>query len=88
MSRLVLANDWLFGNVIKRQMRKNPITDSNTRTTIAPTVIRAGSAENVLPATAEAVINMRIVPGETVRETYERVYDLVADEMVGAAAAW
>ena len=82
MSRLVLANDWLFGNVIKRQMRKNPITDSNTRTTIAPTVIRAGSAENVLPATAEAVINMRIFPGETVRETYERVYDLVADEMV------
>ena len=62
------------------QNSANPITDANTRTTIAPTIIRAGSAENVLPATAEGLINLRIFPGETVRETYERIYDLVADK--------
>jgi carboxypeptidase PM20D1 len=78
--RMMLANTWLFGNAVKRKMSVNPITDANTRTTIAPTMIRAGTAENVLPATAEALINLRIYPGETVRETYERIYDLVADE--------
>ena len=80
MDRLMLANTWLFGGAVKRKMRANPITDANTRTTIAPTVLRAGSAENVLPAVAEGLINLRIFPGETVRETYERIYDLVADE--------
>ena len=80
LDRMKLANTWLFSGAVKRKMRANPITDANTRTTIAPTVLRAGSAENVLPATAEGLINLRIFPGETVRETYERIYDLVADK--------
>ena len=73
-------NTWLFGGAVKRKLSQNPSTDANTRTTLAPTILRAGSAENVLPATAEALINLRIFPGETVRETYERIYDLVADQ--------
>lgn len=80
MDRLMLANTWLFGGAVKRKLSQNPSTDANTRTTIAPTILRAGSAENVLPATAEGLINLRIFPGETVRETYERIYDLVADQ--------
>jgi len=80
LDRMMLANTWLFGSTVKRKMRENPITNANTRTTIAPTMLRAGTAENVLPATAEGVINLRIFPGETVRETYERIFDLVADE--------
>ena len=80
LDRMMLANTWLFGKVVKRKMSAKPITDANTRTTIAPTMIHAGTAENVLPATAEALINLRIYPGETVRETYECIYDLVADE--------
>ncbi len=80
LDRLMLANTWLFGGAVKRKMGAKPITDANTRTTIAPTMIHAGTAENVLPATAEGLINLRIYPGETVRETYERIYDLVADE--------
>ena len=80
MDRLMLANTWLFGGAVKRKLSQNPSTDANTRTTIAPTILRAGSAEIGLPATAEALINLRIFPGETVRETYERIYDLVADQ--------
>ena len=80
LDRMMLANTWLFGGIVKRKMREDPITNANTRTTIAPTLLRAGNTENVLPATAEGVINLRIFPGETVRETYERIFDLVADE--------
>ncbi len=80
LDRMMLANTWLFGGAVKRKMSAKPITDANTRTTIAPTMIHAGTAENVLPATAEGLINLRIYPGETVRETDERIYDLVADE--------
>lgn len=87
IDRMMLANTWLFGGAVKRKLSANPSTDANTRTTIAPTMLRAGTAENVLPATAEGLINLRIFPGETVRETYERIYDLVADETLDVLPA-
>jgi carboxypeptidase PM20D1 len=36
------------------------------RTTTALTIINAGNKENVLPGRAEAVVNFRILPGDTV----------------------
>ena len=35
------------------------------RTTTAPTIINAGIKDNIIPAKAEAVVNFRILPGET-----------------------
>lgn len=80
--RMQYANTWLFGGALKRKLVKTPLTNALTRTTVAPTIIKAGSAENVLPAEAEALINLRIMPGETLRDVYERVNDLVGDETI------
>lgn len=80
--RMQYANPWLFGGSLKRKLASNPMTNAITRTTIAPTLIQAGSAENVLPAEAEALINFRIMPGETIRDVYETINDLVGDEVV------
>ncbi|HNW95039.1 MAG TPA: M20/M25/M40 family metallo-hydrolase [Anaerolineaceae bacterium] len=80
LQRMQYANTWLFGGALKRKLAETPLTNALTRTTIAPTIIKAGSAENVLPAEAEALLNLRIMPGETLREVYERVNDLVGDE--------
>ncbi len=80
--RLALANPWLLGGTVKRRFAQNPASNAITRTTVAPTVIHAGSAENVLPAEAEALVNIRIIPGETIQDVYQRVSDLVADETI------
>lgn len=80
--RLQYANTWLFGGALKRKLAKTPLTNALTRTSAAPTIIKAGSAENVLPAEAEALLNLRIMPGETLRDVYERVNDLVGDETI------
>jgi len=78
--RMQYANAWLFGGALKRKLAQTPLTNALTRTTGAPTIIEAGSAENVLPAEAEALLNFRIMPGESLRDVYETVNDLVGDE--------
>ncbi|HNY83855.1 MAG TPA: M20/M25/M40 family metallo-hydrolase [Anaerolineaceae bacterium] len=82
LQRMALANPWLFGKIAKKRLAALPSTNALTRTTAVPTIIKAGSADNVLPAEAEAVINCRIMPGETIKDVYERICDLVADEIV------
>ncbi|SMH47194.1 carboxypeptidase PM20D1 [Rathayibacter oskolensis] len=52
------------------------------RTTIAPTMLRAGSADNVLAAEATATLNLRLAPGETVQSATERVRRRVRDREV------
>ncbi len=82
VQRLALANTWLFGGLARKNLAANPSTNSLTRTTAVPTVIRAGDAENVLPNEAEALLNCRIFPGETIQSVYERVRELVADDVI------
>jgi len=77
-TRMALANTWLFGGMARKQLAASPSTNALTRTTAVPTVIRAGDAENVMPGEAEALLNCRIFPGETVQDVYERVRELVA----------
>ncbi len=85
--RLVLANPWLFGNAVKRACSADRNINSITRTTLSPTIIRAGNAENVLPGVAEAIVNIRIMPGETLSSVYEYVRDLVSDDIISVLPA-
>ena len=64
--RLVLGNRWLFGGLIVRQFGATPSGNAMLRTTTAPTILSAGVKDNVLPSTARAVINFRILPGDSV----------------------
>lgn len=52
------------------------------RTTVAPTKITGGTAHNVLPSQAEAVVNLRLALGETVAGTVRRLQRRIADRSV------
>jgi len=80
--RMRYANTWLFGAGLKRKLAAHPVTNALTRTTTAPTIIKGGSAENVLPAEAEALINFRILPGDTVVDVYQSVNEMIGDEVI------
>ena len=80
--RMALANLWLFGPVVRRQFLGAPATAAMLRTTTAVTMLRAGVKENVLPADAAAVVNFRIIPGETTDSVTERVRATIADDRV------
>lgn len=71
-SKLAVANRWLFGGMIRGQMAKSPASAAMLHTTIAPTMLTGSPKENVLPQSAEALINYRIAPWNTSKDALER----------------
>jgi carboxypeptidase PM20D1 len=64
--RLLLSNLWLVGPVLERGFAADPAGNARIRTSTAATMIQGGVKENVLPLRARAVVNFRILPGDTV----------------------
>lgn len=85
LNRVLLSNLWLFGPLVKAQLEKGPSTNAMLRTTTAPTVLRAGEKENVLPGRAEAVVNFRLLPGDSREDVQNHVRRVVADEAIQVA---
>jgi len=83
--RLVMANLWLFGPIVRHALTAVPATAALLRTTTAPTLLRAGVKENVLPQRAEAVVNFRIRPGDSVAGVVEHVRGTLRDSRVTAS---
>jgi acetylornithine deacetylase/succinyl-diaminopimelate desuccinylase-like protein len=71
--RVALSNLWLFGPAVEKQLAKGPSTNAMLRTTTALTILNAGNKENVIPGSAEATVNFRILPGETQQTVLEHV---------------
>src|SRR5256884_1302265 len=80
--RLVLANRWLFERILARRFGATPQGNAMLRTTTAPTVLQAGIKENVLPSSARALVNFRILPGDSVASVLEHVRQAVRGSRV------
>ena len=80
-TRMVLANLWLFGPVAEKQFAGEPASNARIRTTTAATVFQGGIKENVLPSRARAVVNFRILPGDTVEGVLAHVRATVGPEI-------
>jgi acetylornithine deacetylase/succinyl-diaminopimelate desuccinylase-like protein len=60
----------------------SPLWNSMMRDTIAPTVLTAGVANNVIPAEARANLNVRLLPGDTIDPVLKELNKLVNDPQV------
>jgi len=80
--RMVLANLWLFGGMLERFLTASPATNATLRTTTAATMIEGGIKDNVLPASARAVVNFRVLPGDSIDRVVEHVRQAVNDPRV------
>ena len=67
-------------------LARNPLFNSTLRTTCVATLLDAGHAENALPQHAQANINCRIFPGETIEGTRARLAAVIADPGVTVTA--
>jgi carboxypeptidase PM20D1 len=83
--RLVLSNLWLFEPLVTYQLAQSPTTDAMLRTTMAPTIFNAGNKDNVLPARAEAIVNFRLLPGDSGEALLARVRAIVGDRVTVTA---
>lgn len=87
MTRVAVANEWLFAPILRRQMADSPPAMALLGTTVAPTVISGGSRANVLPGEAEALINFRIHPRDTPDALMARAQQAIAG-MEGVTLEW
>ncbi|MEM7410574.1 MAG: M20/M25/M40 family metallo-hydrolase [Myxococcota bacterium] len=85
--RFVLANLGVFEGWLLRGASHLPPLDAANRTTTAATIFHGGTKENVLPRRAEAVVNFRIRPGDSVASITEHVRATVADPRIRVEVA-
>lgn len=81
-NRLLLSNLWLTGPLVARQLQKNPSTNAMLRTTAALTIFNAGNKDNILPGTADAAVNFRLLPGDSEAGMLAHVRQVVANEAI------
>jgi carboxypeptidase PM20D1 len=77
--RTALSNLWILSPVIEAVLASQPPSNATVRTTIVPTMIDGGVASNVLAATAEVVLNARVLPGDTVDDVLAHVRTVIDD---------
>lgn len=82
LEKLIFANQWLFQGVIVGIYEQSPGGNAMVRTTIAPTIVKAGVKDNVIPTLANATVNFRLLPGDTKESVIERVNSIVNDSRV------
>lgn len=72
VTKVAVANQWLFAPVLRQQLAATPAGAAAFHTTIAPTMLTGSPKENVLPQTATALINYRIAPWNRSAEVMRR----------------
>jgi carboxypeptidase PM20D1 len=76
---VMLRNLGWSGPMVERLLARTPHTNALIRTTAAATVIRGGVKSNVLPQEATAIVNFRILPGDTAAGVLDHVRSVVGD---------
>ncbi|MGI4751037.1 MAG: M20 family peptidase [Janthinobacterium lividum] len=81
-SKMAIANQWLFKSLLFKIYEKSPGGNALIRTTIAPTILQAGVKDNVVPTSARATINFRLLPGTSIDAVFRHVKEAIADDRV------
>jgi carboxypeptidase PM20D1 len=89
MNRFAMGNLWLTEGAVIDSMSEDDVQSSMVRTTMATTVVRGGVKPNVIPESASAWINFRLLPGDSTETVVAHVRAAIADpEIEIEASSW
>jgi carboxypeptidase PM20D1 len=80
--KYVFANKFIFEPVIEKILLQQPASAALIRTTIAPTIFHAGEQYNALPEKASAIVNLRLMPGDSLEEVKEYIEKTIDDKEI------
>jgi carboxypeptidase PM20D1 len=80
--QVAFANIYLFGPFLKRWLVPIPEMNASMRTTTALTIINGGVEDNTIPADAKAIVNFRLLPGDTIADVLWHAKKVIKDERV------
>ncbi|WP_420387686.1 M20 family peptidase [Roseivirga sp.] len=85
VNKMAFANKGLFKPlIISTYENASNAGNALVRTTTAPTIFEAGIKENVIPTSARALVNFRIIPGQTAEDVLAHAIEVIDDERVKA----
>lgn len=79
---LVSSTDPETVKAADKAISENTLLHAIMRNTIAPVFLNAGFRGNVIPGSADATINFRVIPGTTAGELIDELQTLINDPMV------
>lgn len=82
VNRMALANLWIAEPFVINKITGNKYSNAMVRTTTAATMLKGSDKENVLPIVAKAVVNFRILPGDTAEGVMREVERIIDDPRV------
>ncbi len=85
-ARIIFANQWLLAGVLKSIYTGSGPGNALVRTTTAPTLLKAGIKDNVLPTEATATVNFRLLPGDSSEKIIQRLIKAINDERISVKA--
>lgn len=81
--KLLLANTWIFGGLIKKLFTSvSADIRALLSTTFAFTLIQGGTATNIIPNHVEANINVRIAPFNTVDDVIKHIRKVIKNDNI------
>lgn len=63
-------------------LSRTPFYNSRLRTTCVATMLEGGHAENALPQRAQATVNCRVLPGESIDSVHKTLETVIGDDQV------
>jgi carboxypeptidase PM20D1 len=81
-TQFAMKNARLLRKQILHALAKDPLTDAIIRTKISPTIINGGLKSNVLPKEATVILNVRILPGDSIASVVEHIRKTINDPSV------
>ena len=80
--RNLIGNDPELVRRADREISKDPLLHAIMRNTIAPVLMNAGFRGNVIPGSAEATVNVRIIPGTDPADIVREFQRVISDPAV------
>ena len=81
-TQFAVANADILKGMLVKALEKLPETNALIRTTHAATIIEGGIKDNILPASASATVNMRLLPGDTIEGAIDHFNKAINDPRV------
>jgi carboxypeptidase PM20D1 len=82
VTKMIISNLWLFTPLFMKIFAKSQSGSAMLRTTCAATMLDGSKAPNVLPQQALAVVNARLLPGDSSSKLKKNLKKLINDRVV------
>ena len=82
LNKLVFANKSIFQSLITNIYQESATGNALVRTTTAPTIFISGIKDNIIPQSANATVNFRIMPETSIASVIDHVKKIINDERI------